>query len=276
MNNQQALNDISGIIGFLAPIIVVGFMVGMVKSIGVEEPKRYWLVYVTPEGKWGAWDITPAKPTLAIHKDNPKKYLQDWGEYYYRDAEAQVQRGRFAKYWISEATTRYRAIRNIQVMALPGQHSRARQIAVNTIITLSQRYATPEPNLIFKPIEVEAKFEEPSTILINDTFEEIVNTARAPKWDKFLRTVVAHEFKHYLQYRELGIPLSEIPEKEYEKYEWEAEMFGLEWGRISSFEEMSKMIAIANGAGALYLGGMPMEEAIRVATDEAEGIFRRG
>ncbi len=126
MNNYQAQqfwNDVNSIIGFLMPIVFLSFVGVIIKSISVEEPKRIWLVYVTPEGKWGAWDISPRKPTLTLHKEDPKGYLKEWAEHYYLDAEAQVERGRFENYWISEATTRYRAIRNIQVMALPEHHS---------------------------------------------------------------------------------------------------------------------------------------------------------
>jgi len=146
---------------------------------------------------------------------------------------------------------------------------RAREIAMNTIATLSQKYATPEPLIIFMPMEeTEAHFREPSTIQISDTFGEIVDTAKEDEWDKFLRAVIAHEFKHYLQFRESGRPFETIPEKEYEPLEREAGKFGFEFGGIS-LTEFAKKRAMASSIGVLYfVEEMPMEKAIRVAKEE--------
>lgn len=148
---------------------------------------------------------------------------------------------------------------------------RARKLAEESIFILSQRHGVRTPKLVFRPMEyTEARFRAPASIWVDNTFEKIVDIAQSVKWDEFLKTVIAHEFKHYLQYLELGYSLSKVPEKEYIKYEQEAEAFGLEFSGIS-FVEMSKMIAVANGVGALcWVHGVPIEKAIRIAEAEVE------
>lgn len=97
-------------------------------------PKRIWLVYVTPEGKWGASDITPdtlisdtlrayraekelgiLKPEdLEMYKLQFESQLSSWVTSTKLDADAQLARGKYKEYWIVEAPTRYRAIKVAQ------------------------------------------------------------------------------------------------------------------------------------------------------------------
>ena len=153
-------------------------------------------------------------------------------------------------------------------------NGRARRIIEDTLFSLSQQYGVEKPKIVFQPMEyAEARFRAPRTIRIEETWEKLIDTAKALEWDKFLRTVVAHEFKHYLQYLELGRPLTTIPSKEYEKYEREAERFGTEFGGMS-YREMSYMIALANGISSKYLvEEMPMERAIQAAEAEFPSLL---
>jgi len=94
-------------------------------------PKRIWLVYVTPEGKWGASDVTPhfdmmkiyraekelgiLKPRdLEMYKTQLESKLSSWLTSIQLDADAQMKRGKYKEYWFVEAPTRYRAIKIAQ------------------------------------------------------------------------------------------------------------------------------------------------------------------
>lgn len=163
---------------------------------------------------------------------------------------------------------------------------RARQIVMETIAILSQKYNVPEPRVVFRPMEYEgARFRPPKTLNIEETFAQIVDTAKTENWDRFLKVVVAHEFKHYLQYLELGRPLTSIPESEYRNLESDAWEFSFAFVGVpltagqteawAEFQQIEKMRALASEIMILYIvDERPLEEAISIATKTLGGLIR--
>lgn len=158
---------------------------------------------------------------------------------------------------------------------------RAQRIVMETVAVLSQRYNVPEPKIVFRPMEyTEARFRPPRTLNIEETFAKIVDTAGLESWDRFLKVVVAHEFKHYLQYRELGRPLTSLSEKEYQECEDDAWEFSFVFAglpiTLQAYHEFQKMRTLASEISVLHIvDGMPLEEAIPLATKTIEEMMRR-
>lgn len=156
---------------------------------------------------------------------------------------------------------------------------RARRLAQEVVVELSKRYSVPEPRVVFQPIEREAEFQAPSTIAILPEVELIVNAAQADEWDRFLRTIVSHEFMHYIQYRKFG-PLEKIPPEEYAKMEREAEDLGLKYSGMT-WEDFQTMLMVYHTI-TKYIYKVPIEEAIEKGRSEwmkeearMEDILRR-